>query len=872
MSSPVPYYALVANAEAWPLASEASWQQATRRLAREQGRATILDKPTSNLAASLEEHLRPLAAGNSLEVLRQIRDQAWFLDVHQGLSLTEYAVALAHRYLECSGNTTRLRDALELPERTGRWRWLSLLVPPDLLVAATYARDSAEPPSEQVTLVTPQLSELLQNPVAETHLHLGAALPFSLLWTHLVRVVAHDPPSAQALQKAGSPLFGSGLAMRNKWLAAAVVRILLAAFLWRYELRGTPATFADYLNNAPETLADRTDWSFGAPDVGRILESAWAELRGDTEGFSFARTQMFYRRLIGPAPTLSYQNIADVVQSDPMATWLPWSEGHSLPETRFSARALRYLLHHGAQDDAFAWAFWQVQRVRGQLYRYLTQAPGTAGLDWFFRHYQRISQLRQGIKPILGQAALALENKDVALAAIEARIGPGASWTDIRDEVRAFAHAAFDHARLLPPGEKPPEIGILVHFIKERDVSVAGTWYAHADPRLTGWRNGYWFSKRYKEALAIATSLRHHPELLLVLRGMDVASMELSIPTWSLGPLFQKLHAAGIEASKQLAHRLPRLRIPPLRATCHVGEDYRRLAEGIRRIHEPFEFGLLHTGDRLGHALALAEEPRRWTETHRFVSQPAEERLDDLVWELDRYGHADFHGHGSRIEYVRAETLRLASDIYGIRVDSDTLVQARRLRHDPQQLARLGFPFFAARTLKASDQAHDFLLAYLTDAGIFERGQRLIEIEATTAELDFLTTAQHWLRKLLGRLEITVEANPSSNLLIGAMSDLESHPLLRLQPLSMAHDALEGTTVLASINADDPLTFATCIADEYAYMHATLLRYGIEARKGLAWLDRLRENGYRSRFTVPASAQAALHLGSPLSRPPSRPR
>lgn len=858
MSSPVPYHALVAEAEAWPLASEASYQQATRHLAREQGRATILDKPTANLAASLEEHLRPLSGGNSLEVLQQIRNQAWFLDDHHGLRIAEYTVALADRYLECCGNTTRLRDALKLPEWTGRWRWLSLLVPPDLLVAAAYARDTAEPPSEEVTLVTPQLAELLQNPVAETHLHLGAALPFSLLWTHLVRVIAHDAPSAKDLQKAGSPLFGSGAGMRNTWLATAFARILLASFLWRLESRGTPGTFADYLKNAPETLADRTDWSFGAPDVCRMIEAAFRQLRGENESFSFARTQTFYRRLIGPAPSSPYKNIVDVVQSDPLATWLPWSEGLSLPETRFSARALRYLLNDGARDEAFAWAFWQVQRVRGQFYRHLTQAPGTAGLDWFFRHYQRISQLRKGIKPILGQAALALESKDVALAAIEARIGPDASWIDVRDEVRSFARASALRSRTLPPGEKPPEIGVLVHLIKERDVSIAGKRYAHADPRLTGWRNGYWSSKRYKEAIAITTALRHHPEMLLVLRGMDVASMELAIPTWALVPLFQQLRKSGLEASKQLTHRFPTLRIPPLRATCHAGEDYRRLAEGIRRIHEPFEFGMLRTGDRLGHALALADEPRRWADARRFVSQPAEERLDDLVWELDRYGHADFHGHGSRIEQVRAEAVRLAWEIYGIRIDSDTLVRARHLRHDPRQLERLGFPFFSARALTPADSAEELLFAYLTDANVFERGHRLIEIEATNTETDFLMTAQNWLRKLLGRLEITVEANPSSNLLIGAMPELEAHPLLRMQPLSVAPDAPEGASVLASINADDPLTFATCVADEYAYLHATLLRYGIEARRGLAWLDRLRENGYRSRFTLPASADVGV--------------
>jgi len=858
LSSPVPYHALVAEAEAWPLASEASLQQATRHLAREQGRATILDKPTTKLAVSLEEHLQSRGGGNSLEVLRQIRDNAWFLDEHHGLSIAQYAVGLANRYLERSGNTTRLRDALKLPEWTARWRWLSLLVPPDLLVAAAYAHDSAEPPGEEVTLVTPQLAEVLTNPVAETHLHLGAALPFSLLWTHLVRVVAHEPPSAKDLQKADSPLFGSGTAMRNKWLAAALVRILLASFLWHYELRGAPETFAHYLKNSPETLASRTGWSFGAPDVCRMIEAVCGELRGQTESFSFARTQIFYRRLIGPPPSHSFKSIADLVQSDPMATWLPWSNGLSLPETRFTSRALHYLLKDGARDDAFAWAFWQVQRVRGQLYRYVTQAPGTAGLDWFFRHYQRISQLRKGLKPILGQAALTLESKDVTLAAIEARIGPDVSWTDVRDEIRSFARASALRSPALPPGKTPPEIGVLVHFIKEREVSVAGKRYAHADPRLTGWRYGYWFAKRYKEALAITTTLRHHPELLLILRGMDVASMELAIPTWTLVPLFQKLRDAGLDASKQLAHRFPRLRVPPLRATCHAGEDYRRLAEGIRRIHEPFEFGMLRTGDRLGHALALADEPRRWVDTHRRVSQPAEERLDDLVWELDRYGHADFHGHGSRIEQVRAEAINLAWEIYGTRVDSDTLVRARQLRHNSRKRERLGFPFFSPRSLTPTDSAEELFFAYLTEVDVFERGQRLVEIEATSAEMDFLITAQNWLRTLLGRLEITVEVNPSSNLLIGAMPELESHPLLRMQPLSVASDAPEGASVLASINADDPLTFATCLADEYAYMYATLLRYGIEARNGLAWLDRLRENGYRSRFTLPASADVGV--------------
>lgn len=857
MSSYLPFHALRAEAEAWPLASEASFRLASRHLARDQVRAATLDKPTAQLAAPLEECLQRLSS-QSLEILQQIRTQAWFLDEFPGLSVTQFTVALAHRYLERAGHTTRLRDALELPEWTGRWRWLSLRVPPDLLVAAVWAQCRDEPPGEDVTLVTPQLAEILKDPVAETHLHLGAALPFSWLWTHLVRAIAHDAPDIRELEKSGAPLFGSGSAMRNKWLAAALVRILLAGFLWRHELRGEPKTFADYLKNEIAPLQDRTNWEFGAPDVCRIVESAFAELRGQTNSFSFARTQMFYRRLIGPAPVLSYQTLHDVVQNDPMSAWLPWRLGHSLPETRFASRALRYLLHEGAQDDAFAWAFWQVQRVRGFFYRHLTQAPGTAGLDWFFRHYQRIGTLRKSLKPILGQAALALESKDVHLASLEARVGADASWTDFRDELRAFARASIQHSKALPSGASPPETGVLVHFIKERDVRVAGKSYAHADPRLQGWRYGYWFSKRYKEALAITSTLRRDPELLVIFRGMDVASMELAIPTWVLVPLFQALRDAGLETSKRLAHRFPRYRVNPLRATCHVGEDYRRLAEGTRRIHEPIEFGMLQTGDRLGHALALADDPRCREETRQPISQPVEDRLDDLVWELDRYGRSDFHGHGSRIEYVRAEALSLAREMYGMRVDADTLIRARRLRHDPQQLRRWGFPYYATRPFQFTDPVDEVLWAYLTEADVFERGRRMIDVQANDAEVEFLLTAQQWLRKLLGRLEMTVEANPSSNLLIGAMPKLEMHPLLRLQPLVTNTETPVFADVLASINADDPLTFATCLADEYAYLYGALLRHGVEARKGLRWLDRLRQNGFHSRFTLPSSADMSV--------------
>lgn len=123
------------------------------------------------------------------------------------------------------------------------------------------------------------------------------------------------------------------------------------------------------------------------------------------------------------------------------------------------------------------------------------------------------------------------------------------------------------------------------------------------------------------------------------------------------------------------------------------------------------------------------------------------------------------------------------------------------------------------------------------------------------SEVAMLREAQRWLRKELGRLEITVESNPSSNLLIGDLLALEEHPAFRLQPLPSQAEP-EGGPVLLSVNTDNPITFSSCLADEFAHIYHALLRKQVRAQDALLWLDRVRMNGWRSRFTLPTSARA----------------
>jgi hypothetical protein len=54
------------------------------------------------------------------------------------------------------------------------------------------------------------------------------------------------------------------------------------------------------------------------------------------------------------------------------------------------------------------------------------------------------------------------------------------------------------------------------------------------------------------------------------------------------------------------------------------------------------------------------------------------------------------------------------------------------------------------------------------------------------------------------------------------------------------------------------VTFASRLADEYAYIYFSLLRQNVPSQEALRWLDQVRENGWRSRFSLPLSANVDM--------------
>lgn len=835
MSEAVAHSYLYQAALAWPLISPVAHRLKIMRLGRRV--PGVLDPPTESLMADFLEWLRPRCRGISLEALRVLAEGVWFSNQRNETCLSDLLARHVRRWLAPSGSRVMVRNDEHHAQYLEELRWFTLLLPADLGIAALYAAECpADPPSDRLSLLNSHLSRILHDkPVAETHLHGGAAFSFGTLWTGVIGHLAANPMFLSSLPRDSECPWGNAHRFATMLVAAAITRMILGAFLWSLEVLGERSTFDSWLPGYLDKISTNAQ-AFRPQALAAACQRALTVVTtGETKDVPIAELSLVFRRLAGPRAKLpaSLENLAAL---DPLSTWLgvghePW------PESRFATRAIRYSLRR--DDPAFIQLFWQYERIRNQMHRFLVQEPGTAGLGWFQRHYERIAPFRAPLRRLRFESAIFVESKDITLQAIEVRCGFPTSAQEVGHDVRALKRATRNAPNL--------EFGLVYHFCKQEWLGLGRLRKRHSDPRQLahGCRFGAWAYRARVEALAVERALAIDPELLLVLRGFDVASMELAIPTWVCLPGIFRVRQASEKAAYALAQRKPRVQVDPCRMTCHAGEEYLRLVQGLRRVHELVEFGAIRAGDRLGHATSVGENTARWAERHTRVMQPREERLDDLLWELDRYRQGDLPIDPSRLEMVRHEAREHAQFIYASPVDIDDLCAARKLRHDVGFLDRLEYPFLRKLNSRSTPVV-ELTIAYLVDPDIHDRGVEPVIIDVSALELKMLVLVQRWLRSRIATLGITIETNPSSNMLIADLASVDQHPALRLRPLEQHGEHLP----LLSINADDPVTFATCVSDELAYIHAALLRKHVDSATALEWIAQRCADGFGSRFTL----------------------
>jgi hypothetical protein len=723
-----------------------------------------------------------------------------------------------------------------------RWKWLSLAIPPDLLLAGL--GDDTEGP-HTIDILSPVLAQHLQDRgFAEMHLHVGAALDFRQWWITAVRAVAQTEFGPQQFRSAGAEM-DEGRALAPWLMRAAIVRCLLAAHLSR--VRARPGR--SLLQFVTDDAINRVTGVLGAGFAALLLQVT-AELQAariyDTE---WAATKTLYREISGVKQPWQPRNRFDLDGADPIDVYLTRPRMHQeSAEVLFIREALAHLRSAGSNDTLFRQLFWQVIRIRGMFYRHVVIRPMTPGLQWFVRFYGRGRPVSR-ILTVQAQAdsASALCGGERGLKSLELRTSPSASITELLSMLDGVEQTAARWPNL--------ETGIVLHFTKDRGgnampgLPIAGGARSFADPSLErgdGSPSGYRYSRFYlekrNEAMAAAWLVRTLPLSLRTVRGLDVCTDELGVGNWVLAPLVRHVRRASEDGVMAVRQRLSR-ELPPLRLTIHAGEDFVHLLTGLRNLYEAMEAFEMRQGDRIGHGMALGVDARNWALRAGCVAVSREDRLFDLAWEWAWYGREGNDPGKSRAHQIEYEIRSLSAKIFGRALAPfEAAALAVKLRSE-DSLKAVGFPLGPIPPARPQDA---LLRDYLTDRRVFETGREIIWVDPST-EGEALANLQAGLRRTVASRCLTVEVNPTSNLLIGDLGDLTNHPFWRLRPPAGGVDA---PPVSVCIGSDDPVTFNSNLPEEYQWLFDAMQLAGLGEEDARQWLDRTRAAGMESRFTI----------------------
>ena len=849
--SVVPLHHLDIEAAAFPLWSEAAFSINPQILC-----PSLSDPLTRVLWQRAEAYFIKRTPALSLDELQNIRDFWWFDGSSAApVSMVDYLYRLANTLLrrQGSGAVPRLyckndNTCLDAEARWV-WRWVCFALPPDLLLAAL-GTDGESMPSRVEACSETLGRELLDNGFAEPHLHINAGLDFRFAWASLMHNLALPGQCAPSLFQSEGAAFDNGVRLGAWLVRGAITRLIAARFL--FDTDRTTGDFEAYLTHRVlRQAAHKIGYSAAVSVIPSVLSSLRTG-RLEAAPCSYSILQCILRDLsaVQRKPPV---DLEQVFALDPLASVIPNTSNRITPEMRFIKAGMQYL-KESPTDEGFAALFWQLVRLRAILYRHIVQRPMTPGLRWFVRFYNRLRPARLPDMRLRVMSAARMDGLGRGLRSFEIRTVP----EDRPDQTHRSTVEIIEGFRELQEAERGrslPECGIVYHFPRSRQPRSNGETHCafwqrtHLDPSGQQFRYADYYRQQRRSAVSLGRTVLRDPGMVLAVRGIDICTDEIGVPTWVFCPIFKyltecfRLAAPAVETAVESGLHL--------RKTVHAGEDFIHLMSGLRKIHEAFRYLGFEENDRIGHGMALGVLPRLWAERTGRLRMAVEDRLFDLIWEYGVYIRQEAECPQGRRIFLEQQIRELARRMFAPALSGDAsfhpgvLYEFVEALHEPDNLGAVGFP---NRRVPRTRGPEDLLTAYLTDSAVFRSGRNLIFVE-TQDEIPILEGLQTAVRRQLAAQGIVVEVNPSSNLLIGHLGDMRDHPLWRIMPVENSSDA----SLAVCIGTDDPLTFATDMYSEYQLVWDTLGRLGYSDSARKAWLDNARRTGLLSRFTLPVN-------------------
>jgi hypothetical protein len=485
-------------------------------------------------------------------------------------------------------------------------------------------------------------------------------------------------------------------------------------------------------------------------------------------------------------------------------------------------------------DTEFESLLVQYLRIKTAVFRLLVHAPGEHGLVPFLTHFSQIKIYAPDAEKLRPQPR---SEPGLSVAATEYRVAPDA-WLNHH---RRFTRAVEDRVVPRPVGE----VAWLVHLKREKQVPKELPLFGTA---LRGFEN---------DEDRIGRLIESYPETLRHLRGIDIAGVERHQPLWVSTDALRRLRkrADGIAGSSV------KRGVQPLGLTLHVGEDFEWLTSGIRAVAEPIEWGMLTRGDRLGHAIAITSEPEKWWErrTGRAIETTRFERLLDLAF-LAKYT--------DKLEEEESEKRTPEQETWLI-AEISPLVSAiwpglttAQLPENPIEFAEKLWKALGSksmhvlmnrRTSPGGSFPEAWLYRYLWNLSTRDRANHVIRLKVEPSpEIKLVMLARNRVIRQLSCRQICIESNPTSNLVVAGLDAIAAQKVLHHR--FSQGDGSPKFRLPWTISTDDPISFSTSLADEYAYAWAGMaLEFPepCEPCDARALLDEAAATSMRMRFATP---------------------
>lgn len=381
---------------------------------------------------------------------------------------------------------------------------------------------------------------------------------------------------------------------------------------------------------------------------------------------------------------------------------------------------------------------------------------------------------------------------------------------------------------------KDEAYSFIFHFPKEKDRPLS------PDEQLMRCRHKKYRQQLRSDSIHLARALSNYAYLRERIVGIDACSNEIGCRPEVFAQTFRFLRNFPVAFYNAFSYEYDRA---PLSATYHVGEDFLDIADGLRAMDETVWFLNLSRGDRFGHALALGVNPRlHYKKKHSQIILPKQDLLDNLVWLCSRSVELGVDIPSN----LRCELLNRAEQLYwdiygkvnaGNAFSLEQYYHSIQLRGDAPELYRTGNyedillsdPYDSfAKNENASLQKElaffrkraeitklYFLYHYSRDAKV--AGAKLETMEISPEYIQLMWDMQLAMQRYLSGIGISIECNPSSNVLIGTFSSYQNHPVLNFYNigLNVPHQDVQ---MHVSINTDDPGVFDTSLKFEYALL------------------------------------------------------